>query len=440
MTPENQVSASTIPRYILAAALTSGIIAGIAGALIGGMYVKSASQERSHEGSQRNKQIRFQSPVDTSAIPLPQNDAHISVTPSTAPLTDASRHDVSSVVGAAEPQTSLVRKIEQSIATINGRESYGSGFLTQLNSSSPVFLVTNSHVIEREYIQDISVSFESDGEFRHKYPSLNLRVDSKKFDLALIEIRTNKRALQLRDHPGFVRGEDIIIIGNPCTNSGARLTNAVSRGVMSSETTLRGINYYQATVAANPGNSGGPVVGMAGDVLGILSSKIAGKESLAFCVPLETLKSFLRLAESSRSDQTMARHDLRCHIHEMKMFFNAYECRVGTCEDAMEIFTRRGRPSVKGSVQMKPVMLSGTSWLKESISRSFARFDSAPHTYALGDEMRKQCESLRRCIYDIRILAETPTRYSFETYRRRRIEISNSFNLTLRSLIASLDE
>ena len=51
------------------------------------------------------------------------------------------------------------------------------------------------------------------------------------------------------------------------------LENAISRGVMSTRTTLDGQPFYQLGIAINPGNSGGPVIDLAGKVIGVATKK-----------------------------------------------------------------------------------------------------------------------------------------------------------------------
>ena len=67
------------------------------------------------------------------------------------------------------------------------------------------------------------------------------------------------------------------------------LENAISRGLMSTKTSLEGQRYYQLGIAVNPGNSGGPVFNSIGSVIGVVTRKSSEQEALAFCIPIEDL-------------------------------------------------------------------------------------------------------------------------------------------------------
>ncbi len=65
------------------------------------------------------------------------------------------------------------------------------------------------------------------------------------------------------------------------------LPNAVARGVVSSEHPLFGEPRYQLDMAINGGNSGGPVIGMDGRVVGVVVAKSRSEEGIGFAFPLQ---------------------------------------------------------------------------------------------------------------------------------------------------------
>jgi serine protease Do len=91
----------------------------------------------------------------------------------------------------------------------------------------------------------------------------------------------------------FEAGESVTVIGNP--GLGTELLNhSVTTGVISSiERDLDGQKFIQTSAAVNAGNSGGPVFGAKGQIVGLVVLK-AKLEATAFAVPLGELRQFLR--------------------------------------------------------------------------------------------------------------------------------------------------
>ena len=65
----------------------------------------------------------------------------------------------------------------------------------------------------------------------------------------------------------------------------------VTRGIMSGERTIDGIRYVQTDASVNPGNSGGPLLDVDGQVQAIVTTKVVGTsiEGMALGVPMEVI-------------------------------------------------------------------------------------------------------------------------------------------------------
>lgn len=204
----------------------------------------------------------------------------------------------------------IVARYEPSIALIKGKLGSGTGFLV-----APRLLATNSHVIDDEFIQNIEVRFPS-ADAAHKGPvRVELLYEDRKRDLAFLAVNTTLPPLKVAASYQYRKGEDVTVIGNPGVDGDTVLENAISRGVMSTKAELEGQKYYQLGIAVNPGNSGGPVFGPNGQVIGVVTLRIPGKEELSFCIPVEELRDALaKLGAQTKTDADQIRSQHRTKV------------------------------------------------------------------------------------------------------------------------------
>lgn len=89
-------------------------------------------------------------------------------------------------------------------------------------------------------------------------------------------------------------GSDVLAIGAPASED---LSFSLSRGVVSGHREIQGYRFLQTDASLNPGNSGGPLLNRQGQIVGIVSFKIAGQlfEGLGFGVPPSVIQSRLGL-------------------------------------------------------------------------------------------------------------------------------------------------
>lgn len=107
---------------------------------------------------------------------------------------------------------------------------------------------------------------------------------SKQADLALLKVnRRNLVPLPLVDSKDIEIGIDVWAMGTPKT---LELGQTVTRGILSSHRLANSVQYLQTDVSVNSGNSGGALISRNGDVLGIVTSKLAGvgTEGLGFAI------------------------------------------------------------------------------------------------------------------------------------------------------------
>lgn len=160
----------------------------------------------------------------------------------------------------------FIDTVSESVVDISCANSGGTGFAYKLDGLDPgyrTFIVTNYHVVDDCVEGDGGLSVTHGGDERIATKSEMYGWDEEN-DLALIQIEEELPALV--DAETFARpGWWTMAIGNPGTDNGA-LFNATSFGhIVGVED--RYYNYTSAVI--NRGNSGGPLVNSAGELIGI---------------------------------------------------------------------------------------------------------------------------------------------------------------------------
>jgi len=158
-------------------------------------------------------------------------------------------------------------------------QSLGSGFII----SQDGYILTNAHVVETA--EEITVKLTDKREFKAKVIGADRRTD-----VALIKIEASGLPAVRFGDPGKLRvGEWVLAIGSPFG-----FENTVTAGIVSAKgRSLPQENYVpfiQTDVAVNPGNSGGPLFNLRGEVVGINSqiySKSGGFMGLSFAIPID---------------------------------------------------------------------------------------------------------------------------------------------------------
>jgi serine protease Do len=170
------------------------------------------------------------------------------------------------------------------------RRSSGSGFVIREDG----YLVTNAHVVaDAERIQ---VRLTDGRRFDAKLIGLDERVD-----LALLKIdATGLPVAPLGDSNRTRVGEFVLALGHPFGLEQTVSFGIVSRKGSPIQVAAPGFEFIQTDAAVNPGNSGGPLVNMAGEVVGV-NSMAAVNGSIGFAIPVNLVKALLpQLAEKGK--------------------------------------------------------------------------------------------------------------------------------------------
>ncbi|HIU85000.1 MAG TPA: DegQ family serine endoprotease [Candidatus Aphodousia gallistercoris] len=155
----------------------------------------------------------------------------------------------------------------------------GSGFII----SSDGLILTNAHVVEGA--DELRIRLTDNREFSGKVLGLD-----KKTDIAVVKIEAkNLPVLKIGSSENLKVGEWVAAIGSPFG-----LANTVTAGIVSAKSRAlpseEYVPFIQTDVAVNPGNSGGPLFNMKGEVVGINSqifSTSGGFMGLSFSIPID---------------------------------------------------------------------------------------------------------------------------------------------------------
>jgi len=174
-------------------------------------------------------------------------------------------------------------------------EESGSGIVATIAGRQVI--LTNRHVVERAEENAIQISTHD----RRLLTPTNIAMNAE-FDLAVIEVaETLPQSAVFGDSDKVLVGDIVLAIGNPFG-----LDRSVSMGMISavgrrnvpgaSGSTPR-VGFLQTDAAVNPGSSGGMLINLRGEVIGILTAiatQGGGNEGVAFVMPINAV---LRIAE-----------------------------------------------------------------------------------------------------------------------------------------------
>jgi serine protease Do len=189
----------------------------------------------------------------------------------------------------ADSVENQVKKTQEAVISIRTPSGQGSGFII----SKEGYCITNVHVIEGETRLTAIQYLKEKGKMTKKtYENVKIISIVPTYDLALLKIENEKdnfHFVPVGDSDKLQRGEILYAIGNPMG-----LDRSISKGILSlSDRNFGGIRYLQTTTQVNPGNSGGPLFNLAGEVIGVINMKLMQTEGLGFAIPSFYLKDFL---------------------------------------------------------------------------------------------------------------------------------------------------
>jgi serine protease Do len=159
-------------------------------------------------------------------------------------------------------------------------EQLGSGFIVDRNG----YIITNNHVVEK--MDHIRVKLHTDGaEYRARLIGFD-----RETDLAVIKIdpRTPLAPVTIGNSDGIQVGDWAVAIGSPFG-----LEASVTAGIVSATgreiTAQQFQRFIQTDAAINQGNSGGPLLDIRGEVIGVntmIATQTGGNNGIGFALPI----------------------------------------------------------------------------------------------------------------------------------------------------------
>ncbi|MGH8636419.1 MAG: DegQ family serine endoprotease [Burkholderiales bacterium] len=224
-------------------------------------------------------------------------------------------------------------------------QSLGSGFIITADG----YVLTNAHVVESA--DEITVKLNDKREFKAKVIG-----SDRKTDIALLKIdATGLPAVRIGDPDKLRVGEWVIAIGSPFG-----FESTVTAGIVSAKGRSlpqeNFVPFIQTDVAVNPGNSGGPLFNLRGEVVGVNSqiySRTGGFMGLSFAIPIDVA---MDIQQQLRTSGKVTRGRIGVGIQpvtkEMAESFGLPK-PAGALVNAVE----PGSPAEKGGLQVSDVIL-----------------------------------------------------------------------------------
>jgi len=223
--------------------------------------------------------------------------------------------------------------------------SLGSGFII----SPDGYILTNAHVVDMA--DEVVVKLTDKREFKAKVIGADRRTD-----VALLKIEAKSLPVANLGDPNKMKvGEWVVAIGSPYG-----FENSVTAGIVSAKgRALPGdnfVSFIQTDVAVNPGNSGGPLFNLHGEVVGVNSqiySRTGGYMGLSFAIPIDVA---MEIVGQLKGSGKVSRGRLGIQIQEVTPEL-ATSFGLKEAQGALVAAIEKGSPAEKAGMQPGDVIL-----------------------------------------------------------------------------------
>ena len=261
-------------------------------------------------------------PEDTTIIKISKSEAPVEVDV----VVDNTGHKALSIAQVAELVADAVVEVRTSSVVRDSffgnyvKSGAGSGVVIA-QSDEYAYIVTSYHVVEG--VNEVVVITTDGSEYKAEYLD-----GDPTMDIAMLRIMPDIQfpSITIGSSSVMKVGEEVVAIGNPLGELGGTVTNgivsALDRHVEVDGTTMV---LMQTNAAVNPGNSGGGLFNMAGELIGIVNAKesATGVEGLGFAVPIDRVYDVL--VEIIENKYIRGRATLEIEVSYVSSSYAAYK-------------------------------------------------------------------------------------------------------------------
>ena len=229
----------------------------------------------------------------------------------------------------------------------------GSGFII----SADGYILTNNHVVEGATKVQVHFGADESGYGGRTFDAKIIGRDPST-DVALLKIESTQplQTVPLGDSDRIRKGDWAIAVGNPFQFENTLTVGVISakgRALGLSEQTRSFENFIQTDAAINFGNSGGPLLNINGEVVGINTAiRAGGAQGLGFATPINTAKRLLPQLKQGKVTRGYLGMSIQDVSEQAKESFGLTEARGALVESV-----KPGEPAEKAGIQPGDVVV-----------------------------------------------------------------------------------
>lgn len=207
------------------------------------------------------------------------------------------------VEGSIADIASKVSSSVVSIVTSTKVMSYFGGSYDSSAAGTGVIVSSNGYILTNKHVIDGSTTISVITDDGTTYENAKVVATDPLNDIAFVKVDgvDDLKAATLGDSKTINVGQQVIAIGNALGEYQNTVTSGIISGSGRSVTASDGTGYktetlsdmIQTDAAINSGNSGGPLVNAAGEVIGINTATSTSAENMGFAIPISSVKGML---------------------------------------------------------------------------------------------------------------------------------------------------
>ena len=294
--------------------------------------------------------------------------------------------------------SSSVEKVYGSTVAVsaynNGKQiSTGTGFIYK-KAKGMAYIITNNHVIDGADKAQI--------EFNDSDKKIDAKIvgGDKYADIAVLTIDDSDeyKVVEIGENENLKLGDTIFTVGTPM---GTSYKGTVTKGILSGKDRMVEVNvsgnnagttadYYmkviQIDAAVNPGNSGGPLCDVSGNVIGVISLKIVEDrvEGMGFAIPIEDALNYATIIEEGGQ---IVRPYIGISMVDLSEEYYLWQNRITIPEDVEEgiavISVENGSPAAKAGLKKSDIIVK----LDGEDTGSLAEFRYELYKHEVGEKV-----------------------------------------------------